>query len=52
MSFLSQVKEYSGSSFFDDWTYYGNYDNLTNVRFSPRTLIEIFTAHSSCSRPS
>lgn len=23
------VKEYSGSTFFDDWDYYGNYDNLT-----------------------
>ncbi|KAF9241083.1 glycoside hydrolase family 16 protein [Melanogaster broomeanus] len=23
-------KEYSGSAFFDDWTFYNNYDNLTN----------------------
>lgn len=23
------VREYSGSSFFDAWTYYGQYDNLT-----------------------
>ncbi|KAI0320941.1 concanavalin A-like lectin/glucanase domain-containing protein [Amylostereum chailletii] len=26
----SLVKEYSGSSFFNDWTFYGNFDNLTN----------------------
>jgi len=26
----SLVKAYQGSSFFDDWTFYGNYDNLTN----------------------
>ncbi|WVR04146.1 hypothetical protein IAU60_001145 [Kwoniella sp. DSM 27419] len=24
------VKTYQGSSFFDDWTYYGHYDNTTN----------------------
>ncbi|KAI0062967.1 glycoside hydrolase family 16 protein [Artomyces pyxidatus] len=24
------VKSYAGSTFFDDWTFYGNYDNLTN----------------------
>lgn len=24
------VKDYSGQSFFDNWSYYGNYDNLTN----------------------
>ncbi|RDX41602.1 hypothetical protein OH76DRAFT_1489360 [Lentinus brumalis] len=24
------VREYSGSSFFDGWEFYGNYDNLTN----------------------
>lgn len=24
------AKEYSGSSFFDGWNFYGNYDNLTN----------------------
>ncbi|KAL1756077.1 glycoside hydrolase family 16 protein [Schizophyllum commune] len=24
------VKEYSGESFFDGWSFYGNYDNLTN----------------------
>jgi len=24
------VKEYSGSSFFDDWNFYDNFDNLTN----------------------
>ncbi|EGN98170.1 glycoside hydrolase family 16 protein, partial [Serpula lacrymans var. lacrymans S7.3] len=24
------VKEYSGSTFFNDWTFYNNYDNLTN----------------------
>ena len=24
------VKEFSGSSFFDGWEFYGNYDNLTN----------------------
>jgi len=31
----SMVKEYSGSSFFDDWNFYNNYDNLTqgNVEF-------------------
>ena len=26
----SLVKEYSGSTFFDGWDFYGNYDNLTN----------------------
>ncbi|CCM00998.1 uncharacterized protein FIBRA_03046 [Fibroporia radiculosa] len=26
----SQVKEYLGSSFFDDWNFYNNYDNLTS----------------------
>lgn len=26
----SLVRDYSGSSFFDRWTYYGKYDNLTN----------------------
>jgi len=26
----SLVKEYSGSSFFSGWNFYGNYDNLTN----------------------
>ncbi|GAA5987381.1 hypothetical protein JCM11641_006949 [Rhodosporidiobolus odoratus] len=26
----SLTKDYSGDSFFDDWTFYGNYDNLTN----------------------
>ncbi|KAF7296666.1 GH16 domain-containing protein [Mycena chlorophos] len=26
----SMVKEYSGSGFFDDWNFYGNFDNLTN----------------------
>ncbi|KAJ7205979.1 glycoside hydrolase family 16 protein [Mycena pura] len=24
------VKEYSGSTFFDDWNFYGSFDNLTN----------------------
>ncbi|KAG5644552.1 hypothetical protein DXG03_008207 [Asterophora parasitica] len=24
------VKEYAGSTFFNDWTFYNNYDNLTN----------------------
>ncbi|KAI0770562.1 concanavalin A-like lectin/glucanase domain-containing protein [Fomes fomentarius] len=24
------VKEYAGERFFDDWTFYGNFDNLTN----------------------
>ena len=24
------VREYSGSSFFEGWDFYGNYDNLTN----------------------
>jgi len=24
------VKEYAGNSFFDDWNFYGHYDNLTN----------------------
>lgn len=24
------VKSYSGQNFFDNWSYYGNYDNLTN----------------------
>jgi hypothetical protein len=24
------VKDYSGQTFFDSWSYYGNYDNLTN----------------------
>ena len=24
------VKEFTGSSFFDGWEFYGNYDNLTN----------------------
>jgi len=24
------VKSYSGSTFFDDWTYFGTYDNTTN----------------------
>ncbi|KAJ9107734.1 hypothetical protein QFC21_001195 [Naganishia friedmannii] len=24
------IKTYQGESFFDDWSYYGNYDNLTN----------------------
>jgi len=24
------VKEYSGTTFFDDWVFYGNFDNLTN----------------------
>jgi len=24
------AKDYSGTSFFDGWTFYGNYDNLTN----------------------
>lgn len=24
------VKEYYGSTFFNDWTFYNNYDNLTN----------------------
>ncbi|KAJ7037725.1 glycoside hydrolase family 16 protein [Mycena alexandri] len=24
------VKEYSGSTFFDEWNFYGNFDNLTN----------------------
>ncbi|KAF8464992.1 glycoside hydrolase family 16 protein [Russula ochroleuca] len=26
----SIVKEYAGSNFFDDWVFYGNFDNLTN----------------------
>lgn len=26
----TQVKDYSGSSFFNDWTYYGHYDNTTD----------------------
>ncbi|KDE04380.1 hypothetical protein MVLG_05172 [Microbotryum lychnidis-dioicae p1A1 Lamole] len=26
----SLYKDYSGSSFFDDWTFYGKYDNLTH----------------------
>jgi len=26
----SMVKEYYGSTFFNDWTFYNNYDNLTN----------------------
>ncbi|KAG1881912.1 glycoside hydrolase family 16 protein [Suillus tomentosus] len=26
----SMVKEYYGSTFFDEWTFYNNYDNLTN----------------------
>jgi len=26
----SLVKEYAGAHFFDDWDYYGNFDNLTN----------------------
>ncbi|KAI0049424.1 glycoside hydrolase family 16 protein [Auriscalpium vulgare] len=26
----SLVKEYAGSSFFNDWNFYGNFDNLTN----------------------
>ncbi|KAI0060384.1 glycoside hydrolase family 16 protein [Artomyces pyxidatus] len=26
----SLVKEYAGTTFFDDWTFYGNFDNLTN----------------------
>ncbi|KAG9003572.1 hypothetical protein FRB93_010990 [Tulasnella sp. JGI-2019a] len=26
----SLVKSYQGSSFFDDWTFYGSFDNLTN----------------------
>ncbi|KAK7464802.1 hypothetical protein VKT23_006008 [Stygiomarasmius scandens] len=24
------IKEYAGSTFFDDWDFYGNFDNLTN----------------------
>jgi hypothetical protein len=24
------VKDYSGQTFFDNWSYYGSYDNLTN----------------------
>lgn len=24
------VKTYSGDTFFDDWTYFGTYDNTTN----------------------
>ena len=24
------VKDYSGNSFFDEWDFYGNWDNLTN----------------------
>ena len=32
------VREYSGSSFFSGWDFYGNYDNLTNgaSRFTSR----------------
>ncbi|KIM42972.1 glycoside hydrolase family 16 protein [Hebeloma cylindrosporum] len=26
----NMVKEYSGTNFFDEWTFYDNYDNLTN----------------------
>lgn len=26
----SLLKSYEGSRFFDDWSYYGHYDNLTN----------------------
>jgi len=31
MSFdlTTQVQTYSGTTFFDDWTYYGAYDNTT-----------------------
>ena len=24
------LKDHSGNGFFDDWTFFGNYDNLTN----------------------
>ena len=27
---FSLVADYSGNGFFDEWTFYGNYDNLTN----------------------
>lgn len=34
------LKDHSGTAFFDDWDFYGNYDNLTNgahpVYFLPR----------------
>jgi hypothetical protein len=35
------VKIYSGNSFFDSWSYYGHYDNLTlGVQFFSTILVE------------
>ncbi|CED84003.1 Concanavalin A-like lectin/glucanase, subgroup [Phaffia rhodozyma] len=36
------AKTYSGSTFFDDWSYYGNYDNLTlgDVTWVNRTVAD------------
>jgi hypothetical protein len=34
------VKTYSGNSFFDSWSYYGHYDNLTfGVQSSCSTIL-------------
>ena len=31
---LTLVADYAGNGFFDQWQFYGNYDNLTNGVFS------------------
>jgi len=39
------VKDYSGQTFFDSWTYYGNYDNLTNGTHLNRSLASCLTPY-------
>lgn len=44
---FSLVADYSGNGFFDQWTFYGNFDNLTNGAFtlsSPPRHILTFVA--------
>ena len=41
------VKTYSGNSFFDSWSYYGHYDNLTSgVQLSYRSYSSSSPSHA------
>jgi hypothetical protein len=49
------VKTYSGNSFFDSWSYYGHYDNLTSgvqfprlsIRTAPQMYSPVLTLRSN-----
>lgn len=40
---LTLVKEYAGTDFFNEWDYYGNYDDKTHGGFYPTPLDNIDT---------